>query len=491
MPNYDAKKKGSILFIVPDTYQDDNYFPLGPAYLASVLRLAGHKVEIYSQDIFHQPNEELADYLDNNNFDAVGVGFLAARYVETMRPLASIVNGHKKKAKFILGGHGPTAIPEYILKDTAADIIVLGEGEKVIAPLVDDILNRKDLRKRDGIAFRVGNKVIVNKSVAPIANLDEIPFPAWDLFPIEKYFDRSLFIGSEPDDKVFPIATSRGCVGRCSFCYRMEKGIRLRSLDNIFKEMKLLNSRYGITYFRFSDEMLLPSLSRIKEFVLMLKKLKIPVKYSCNARVELAKNKEILKMLKASGCKFLNLGLESLNQNVLNLMGKRTTVEDNYRAVENTIAAGIHPGLNFIWANPGDTRKSLRDIVKFLIKYDTLGQLRTVRPPTPFPGSPLYYQAIQDKKLAGPADFFDKFKNSERLTVNFTDLPDDEVYSALFAANSFLIKNHFNKRVKLFKENKKACSLKAEAMIDSFKRVYFPKTEADLKFRGSRHYLKK
>jgi len=58
MPNNDAKIKGKILFVVPDIYQDDNYFPLGPAYLASVLRLSGHEVRIYSQDVFHQPNEE-------------------------------------------------------------------------------------------------------------------------------------------------------------------------------------------------------------------------------------------------------------------------------------------------------------------------------------------------------------------------------------------------------------------------------------------------
>ena len=70
-------------------------------------------------------------------------------------------------------------------------------------------------------------------------------------------------------------------------------------------------------------------------------------------------------MLKNSGCKILNLGLESLDQNVLNLMGKNTKVEDNIIAVENTIEAGIHPGLNFIWANPGDTFEILKKLLNF------------------------------------------------------------------------------------------------------------------------------
>lgn len=482
--------KGKILFIVPNLYQDDNHFPLGPAYLASILRLAGHDVQVYSQDIFHQSNEELAEFLDNNNFDVIGLGFLAARYVETIRPLAKVINKHKKKAKFLLGGQGVTPIPEYILKDTEANVAVLGEGEKIIVPLVDNILNEKNLNKIEGIAFRVGDRVTINNRIIPIMNLDEIPFPAWDLFPMEKYADCLRPVGADPTNKTFPVITSRGCINRCSFCYRMERGIRLRSIANIFEELEILNSKYGITYFHFRDEMFIPNKKRIEKFALMLGRLKVPVKYDCMARVELAKNKEILKILKDSGCQFLNLGLESLDQNVLNLMGKNTTIKDNYEAVENTIEMGVHPGLNFIWGNPGDSRNGLRDIVQFLIKYATLGQLRTIKPVTPYPGSPLYYQAIQEKKLTGPADFFDKFKNPDRLTVNFTDMSDTEVYYTLLEANSSLIRDHFNKRVRLLKEDKTECDLKAEALIDSFKRVYFPKVEADLKFRGARHYSK-
>ena len=77
------------------------------------------------------------------------------------------------------------------------------------------------------------------------------------------------------------------------------------------------------------------------------------------------------------------------------------------------------------------------------------------------------------------------------MTVNFTDLPDSEVYSALFNANSILVKNHFDKKAKLFNEDKKECDLKAEQLIESFKRVYFPQTPEDFKFRGARHYNKK
>ncbi len=486
-----ASKKGKVLFIIHDVYQDDNRFPFGPAYLAAILRDNGHEVRIFSQDVFHYSNEELADFLDKNDFDLIGLGFLAARYAETVRSLAKVIAQHKKKAKFVVGGHGVTPIPEYILADTKADIAVLGEGEKTIIPLFDAILDGKSLDTIDGIAYSADNQIKVNPRSEPVKDLDSLPFPAWDLFPMKEYVTCYKFPGSDPGERHLSVLSSRGCINKCSFCYRMEDSIRTRSIENLFKELKLLNSEYGVTYFIFDDEMFVPNIARMREFVSMVKRLGVPIKYSCSARVELGKNKEILKMLKETGCQLLNYGLESLDQNVLDLMAKHTKVEDNIIAVKNTIEVGIHPGLNFIWGNPGDSLESLDKIVKFLIQYDTLGQLRTVRPPTPYPGCPLYYKAINEGKLSGPGDFFEKFVNSDRLTVNYTNMTDGEVYDALFKANSILIKNHFQKRVELFKEEKKDCDLKAEQLIASFKKVYFPQNFEDLRFRGARHYGKK
>jgi len=475
------EQKAKILFIVHDVYQDDNVFPLGIAYLAAVLREGGHQVQIYSQDVFHYTNEELAEFLDKNEFDMIGVGFLAARYEETIRTLAKVINEHKKNAKLVFGGHGPSAIPEYVLEDTKADIIAIGEAEKTIIPLVETILNKQDLSQVPGIAFRTEQGGIkLTERQQPIKDLDSIPFPAWDLFPMNKYLNCLSLAGASEDEKTLAILSSRGCANRCSFCYRIEKGIRIRSMENVFQELKILQERYGITYVEFEDEMFIPNRERIKEFTEMLKKLHLPLKYNCQARVELAKDKEILKMLKESGCQLLNFGLESLDQNVLDLMGKNTKVEDNLIAVQNTIEAGIHPGLNFMWANPGDTIGGLNKIVDFLLQYDAQGQLRTIRPPTPYPGCPLFDLAIKDRKLKGPGEFFDKFKNSDRLTVNLTDLSDEEVYNALLDANSRLIKNYHQKKAQ--KE--------AQKMIDNFKRVYFPKDTEDMKFRGARHYKK-
>ena len=282
----------------------------------------------------------------------------------------------------------------------------------------------------------------------------------------------------ENKDKVSALLTSRGCINRCNFCYRMEKGIRARSIENIIEEIKILKEEYGVNYFLMDDELFIFSKKRIFEFRDALKSNNLKIKFSCNARVDIF-DEELAKCLKECGCQFLNFGMESSDQNVLRLMNKNTTVEQNIQAVEISRKTGIGVGLNFIWGNKGDSEESLRNNVKFIKKYNTYDQLRTIRPVTPYPGSDLYYEAIDRDLLSGPEDFFDKFKNSDLLTVNFTDIPEDKFYRLLFEANKELIVDYY------MHTNKDMDS--ANKLIRDFYDLYF---RGKTSFRGARHYNK-
>ena len=130
--------KGNILFIIHDIYQEDNYFPLGIGYLSAMLIKYGHNVTICCQDVFHYSNQELIEkYLINNEYDLIGVGFSAARFKETVLDLCCIVNKYKKKAKFVLGAHGPSPIPGYIIEKTKADIVIKGEAEETLIEVLN------------------------------------------------------------------------------------------------------------------------------------------------------------------------------------------------------------------------------------------------------------------------------------------------------------------------------------------------------------------
>ena len=103
---------------------------------------------------------------------------------------------------------------------------------------------------------------------------------------------------------------------------------------------------------------------------------------------------ELLQLMKDAGCQFVNYGIESMDQIVLNNMKKGLRPEMIIRGIEDTLKVGLSPGLNFIFGNIGDNEKTIKLTVDFLIKYDDFAQKRTIRPVTPYPGSPLYYYAI-------------------------------------------------------------------------------------------------
>lgn len=468
-------KIGKALFIIHDVYQEDNTFPLGPAYLAACLKKAGHKVETYCMDVFHYTNEELACFLENSEFDLICMGFLAARFNETVIDICEVINEHKKNALFQLGGHGPSPIAEYILTKTKADVVGIGECEDTIVELMECKLNGEDLSKVKGIAYRNENFVKVNAEREPIKNLDSIPFPAWEVFPMEKYVG-AIKEAFAQNEQTFAMISSRGCVNKCNFCYRMEKGIRVRSIEKVVEEIKILNNKYGVSVFEFQDELFVFSKERIQKFNQLLKENNLNIKYTANCRSDIF-DEEMAIILKDSGCNFLNIGFESTSQKVLDFMNKNTTVEENEKAVEIANKVGINVGLNFIWGEPGDDDKTLKESAEFIKKYNSYSQIRTVRPVTPYPGCDLYIYAIEKGLLKGPEDFFDRFKNSDLIAVNFTNMSNEEMYKLLYEVNKDLILDHFNHTSKDMKA--------ANELIQSFYALYF---KGETKFRGARKY---
>ncbi len=473
-------KKNKVLFIIHDVFQEDNQFLLGPAYLAAVLNEQGAGVEAFCMDVFHYTNKQLVEHLTKNKYDIIGLGFSAARFEETVRELCTVINQNKKDAWFVLGGPGPSPIPEYILRETGADIVAIGEAENTIIDLLKCKINNENLSDVDGIAYLENNKF---KRTAPnkaVINLDTIPYPLWEIFPMDKYIGSVIYAGQEPHEKSFQFITSRGCVNRCNFCYRMEKGIRLRSIKNIIEELKILWNKYGVNCYFFQDELFVVNKNRLLEFETSLKEANLKIKFSCNARVDIL-DEEMVEILKRCGCHLINIGFESSDNEVLKLMNKNTTVEQNINVFKMiNEAAGIGMGINIIWNNLADNQEILKKNVELIKKYNTYYQRRTIRPVTPFPGSDLYYKAIEMGKLKGPDDFFNKFKNSDLITVNFMDnISDEEAHWFLLDANTELIIDHHMHTDKNMES--------ALELIQQFVNLYSGKIT---KFRGARHYSK-
>jgi radical SAM superfamily enzyme YgiQ (UPF0313 family) len=160
--------------------------------------------------------------------------------------------------------------------------------------------------------------------------------------------------------------------------------------------------------------------------------------------------------MKRSGASYVNYGIESLNQNLLNQMHKGLTVEQITDGVEATLSCDLSPGINLIWGFPGDSIENLELAADFIKKYDPCHELRTIRPVTPYPGTELYRLAIEKGLLAGPEDFYEnKHKNSDLVAVNFTDIPTDEMHKALYRVNAGLVRHYQEKRFNRLDESMK------------------------------------
>ncbi|MBS4096042.1 MAG: radical SAM protein [Sulfuricella sp.] len=458
-----------ILLVVYDNDSFINWFPQGLAYIAAVWRNAGHEVTVYNQDVYHWPESHLQSLLDTEVFDIVGVSVIGGYYqYRKLLKISEAINRAKNRPFYLLGGHGPAPEPEYFMRKTQADVIVIGEGERTAIEIIDALQKKRTLDSVAGIAYNDNGKCIRTPPRGLILNIDEIPFPAWDLFPMEHYTMMRM-PHVKNSERCLPVLSGRGCTFKCNFCYRMDKGLRERSVERILEEIRILNKTYNVTYIAFSDELLMSSEERTVEISEGILKSGLKIKWECSGRLNYAKP-NVLKLMKDSGCVFINYGIESMDQKALFTMKKGLTIKMIHAGIQNTLDAGISPGYNIIFGNIGETRESLRLGVEFLLKYDDHAQLRTIRPVTPYPGAPLYEYAIKKGLLKDCEDFYEnKHVNSDLLSVNFTDISDHEFHEALYEANVTLLNAYFD-------------HARAKA-VEAARRLYM---ERDASFRGFR-----
>lgn len=460
-----------VLLIVYDNDSYIHWFPQGVAYIAAVLLKEGYDVEIYNQDVHHYPESHLKNYLDENAFDIVGLSFIGGYYqYHKALQISEAINQSQKRPLYLIGGHGPTPEPEYFLKKTGADAIVMGEGEVTVIELLEALKNRRSLDQVKGISYREGERCIINERQPLIKDIDTIPFPAYELFPIN-YYRLFRMPHCTNSDFVMPMLSGRGCTFRCNFCYRMDEGFRPRSNESIIEEIKLLKLDYGITHITFGDELLMSSKERTISLCNDFIRHKMNIKWDCNGRLNYAR-KDVLQLMKQAGCVFINYGIESLDDRILKNMNKVLTTKQIISGIEETITAGISPGYNIIFGNIGEDKEILKKGVDFLLKYDDGTHLRTIRPVTPYPGSPLYYYAIEKGLLKDCEDFYEtKHINSDLISVNFTDMSDDDVHQCLFEANSVLLQNYFKRKFSSYEEQMKRLYLKRDSSFRGFRQT--------------------
>lgn len=410
--------------------EDGFSFPFGYAYLDGYLRQEGTASRVLFPKVLGQPRRELVNEIMDFNPAVVGFGSLYHSIYE-IKEIISMLDAARRNFTIVLGGQLVTPIPEFVLRKTKADIAVLGEGEITFSDLVKALLSDQDITGIKGLAIRDGDDVTLTGEGESIQDLSNLPSIHWESFPMEKFinvgrhyshYDQNIYL---PTTRAIWIHGGRGCPFKCNFCYHLHE-FRLRKISDIVAESKELKDRFNLNMLLFSDDLVVCSKKRTLELAELLIKEKLDVEYCVSARFDLL-DEDIVRALRESGCKSLGLGIESGSQRVLDQMNKRITIEQINEGMRLIKKYGMIPSVTIQMGQPGETREEINASVDLLLSHVDANTVHAITITTPYPGSPLYDYALQNGYLKDHEDFYNRYKNINTLSVNFTQLDDGEL----------------------------------------------------------------
>lgn len=350
------------------------------------------------------PLKEIVDF----NADIIGFTSDTLAYTKTLKQV-KILRKKLKKIPFIIGGVHITAMPETL--DYSFDLGVIGEGETTFKELLELFKERgnfskKILRKIKGLVFYDGGKIIKTEKRELIKNIDELPYSARDLTPMNEYYlkDQLNLFGIR---RLATVMTSRGCPYNCVFCGSPVQwgGVRFHSPEYVIGEIKMLWEEYKIDGIMFWDDLFIAPEERVEKMVALIKKEGLDKKLTFwgYARANLI-NEKICQILKEMNVKRLIFGLESGSEKVLGwLKNNSVTVADNRKAVRLCRKYGITTSSGFITGTPGETITDLKKTYEFMKKYPLDNTQIYIL--TPYPGTETWRLVEKEGLVSNKMDF--------------------------------------------------------------------------------------
>lgn len=370
-----------------------NRQPLSLAYIASLLRNE-HQIKLLDANAWRLSLEETVTDIKRFNpkililtstpFDRWQAP--SHEHVRTLaRNIIKTTNSLNIPYTILTGTHG-TITPDWVFKKTKINYIVRGEPELTTQELVKALASHQDISQIKGISFRKKDQIIHNSDAERIKNLDELPLPAYDLLPMEKY-SFTFPIIPQPFSIII---SSRGCPYNCAYCLKsmMVGQYIARSPQSVVNEIKYLVDNFKIKGIYFQDWEFLIIKQRVIEICDLILKNNLQIKWGCNVRAPDI-NEEIIKKMKNAGCVRLHIGFETGSQKVLNTINKQITTQDLVQAIALCKKHDIQVGLYSIVNLPGETKQTIAETEKFLVDND-IKTISASNLPIPYFGTPLY-----------------------------------------------------------------------------------------------------
>lgn len=411
-------------------------FPLGIAYISSSMKKAGFTV--FTLNLNHYAGslrEVLAEKINKNDIDVVMTGGLSAQF-NTIKPILETAKNLKPSIMTVVGGGIVTAEPEIAMSALEfADFGVIGEGELTVVELCHVLEGGQDFSAIDGLIFRKNRSYgslgeadngvglyIITKRREEIANLDLVPWPDYEGFDLGRHLSTSFSGNVTVGKNVLSMIASRSCPYSCTFCFHtVGKKYRQRSLDEIFRELDWLLSKYSIETLSMNDELFARDVPRLKEFCTRIKERNL--KWFSSFRVD-DMTAEVVDLIKNSNCTIAGFGLESADDRILKSMRKGITLEQIENALALAKRASMPTNGSFIF---GDLEETFESANKTLDWWDSHREYNiNLLPVSAYPGTFIYKYAcsngiIKDKiqflKDSCPPVNVSKMSDGEFATV--------------------------------------------------------------------------
>jgi anaerobic magnesium-protoporphyrin IX monomethyl ester cyclase len=478
--NLSTPKQGSMKICIcttPIRPTPTSFPPFGSMAIIQSLKEVGEEPFFYNIDYFRFNHAEIIEYFSENKFDIVGISAVVSTAYTYTKYLSDLIKEVSPKTTIIVGGNlGASA--EIILRKCSVDLCVIGDGEIIINNLIHLIANKpfnyEKLSRTKGICFLDENNKFIFTGYGDKPSKISIKSPDYSILEHDGSIDH--YISDEVDSYAFSygrtlekgkklasVITTKGCVARCTFCHRFEKGYRARPVEQVIEHVKYLINNYNVGVISIADENFGSDKKLAWQIATELGKLNIVWKVA-GVRTRTV-TKESLQHWKDNGCYMVLYGIESGSEKILGVMEKNASVEENVNALKWTGEVGLLTIIQLVLALPGENDKTIYETIEFLKKVspyvilwakESASDQISINYAQALPGTPLYEYAREhgliENSINGEEKYLIKISDTDAYNedhfINTSDLPLLKVLMWRTVILTHLDFHHYNQKSK-------------------------------------------
>ncbi len=353
--------------------------PLGLLSIAAYLEREGSSVGILDVHVEHWDPNEFRAALRQYKPRYIGISLMTATAIAGNR-IAQIAKETHPECIVVVGGVHAEAMPGECLKNSAINLVVRGDGEMTF----DRIIKGDPIENIRGVSYRKDNLAIHNPPAEVILDLDALPMPAFHLVPMKKYYPA---LGAYRRLPAINMLMTRGCPGKCTFCNSAETTLRTRTADTMVDEIQHMRETYGIREIQFYDDTFTIFKPNVMRFCELMKERKLGVSWTAFVRTDCF-SQELAQAMKDGGCHQVMFGVESGDDDILEVIRKPIDRKKTEWAVKVAQKVGLEVRATFMFGNPTETVESMQRTIDYALHLDP--DLALFNITTPYPGTQMF-----------------------------------------------------------------------------------------------------